>query len=215
MKVEIWSDVICPWCYIGKRRFEMALAQFIQKDKIEIEWKSYQLDPSLITDPNKSINQMLAEKKGWTIDYAKEMNDHVSQLAKEVGLDYNFDKAIVANTFDAHRLIQLSKKKNQGNKAEEFLFKAYFTDGKNIGDHNTLIQLGKEIGLDPTEVSAMLESDAYAKEVKADVYEAYQMGSRSVPFYLMNNKFAITGAQSPEIFLNALKNALEEMEHQN
>src|ERR1044072_2264180 len=119
MKVEIWSDVMCPFCYIGKRKFEHALEQFPHKDEVEITWKSFQLNPAMKTEPGKNINQYLAEIKGWTIDRAKEMNDHVSKMAEEVGLHYDFDKAVVANSFDAHRFIQFAKKQSKGDAAEE------------------------------------------------------------------------------------------------
>ncbi len=109
MKVEIWSDVMCPFCYIGKRKFEAALEQFPQKDKIKIEWKSFQLNPDMKTEPGKSINDYLAEVKGWQPSYAEEMNNHVTQIAAAVGLEYNMDKAVVANSFDAHRFVQYAK----------------------------------------------------------------------------------------------------------
>ena len=170
MKVEIWSDVMCPFCYIGKRKFEMALNQFEGKDKVEITWKSFQLDPSIVTDASKSVNQFLAERKGWSLEHAAQMNDHVTKIAKEVGLEYNLDKSVVANSFDAHRFSNLAKKHNCQNEAEEQLFKAYFTDGKNTADFDTLIQLGVEIGLDAVEIKQMLESDDYSEAVRMDIY---------------------------------------------
>jgi predicted DsbA family dithiol-disulfide isomerase len=148
MKVEIWSDVMCPFCYIGKRKFEKALDQFPQKEKIQVEWKSFQLNPQMKTEPGKSINDYLAEVKGWTPDYAQQVNDHVTGLASEVGLEYNMDKAVVANSFDAHRFVQFAKTKGLGDAAEEQLFKAYFTDGKDTSNLDTLVELGSEIGLD-------------------------------------------------------------------
>ena len=131
IKVEIWSDVMCPFCYIGKRKFESALAQFKDKDKVEIVWKSFQLNPNQITDPSKSTVQYLAETKGWSMDYTRSTIQHVTGMAESVGLHYDFDKAVVANSFDAHRLIQFAKSKGKGDAAEERLFKAYFTEGKN------------------------------------------------------------------------------------
>ncbi len=157
MKVEIWSDVMCPFCYIGKRRFENALEQFPDKGQIEVVWKSFQLNPAMKTEPGKNINEYLAETKGWTLSYARQMNDYVTNMAKEVGLHYDFDKAIVANSFDAHRLIQLAKDNGKGDAMEEKLFKAYFTEGKNMADHETLIQLGTEIGLDPATIKKVFE----------------------------------------------------------
>ena len=204
MKVEIWSDVMCPFCYIGKRKFEMALNQFEGKDKVEITWKSFQLAPSIVTDASKSVNQFLAERKGWSLEHAAQMNDHVTKIAKEVGLEYNLDKSVVANSFDAHRFSNLAKKHNCQNEAEEQLFKAYFTDGKNTADFDTLIQLGVEIGLDAVEIKQMLESDDYSEAVRMDIYEAQQIGVSGVPFFLFIDKYTISGAQETSVFLQAL-----------
>ena len=210
MKVEIWSDVMCPFCYIGKRRFEDALEHFEHKDEIEIEWKSFQLNPDLKTDTSLNIDQYLADKKGWTLDYAKQLNGQVTQMAAEVGLTYNFDKAVVANSFNAHRFSHLAKKHGLGIEAEELLFKAYFTEGKNIDDNTVLIELGKTIGLDETEVKQTLESDAFADEVKHDMIEAQQLGVQGVPFFVMNNKYAVSGAQVVPVFEQTLQKAFGE-----
>jgi predicted DsbA family dithiol-disulfide isomerase len=210
MKIEIWSDVMCPFCYIGKRRFESALQQFTDKNNIEIEWKSFQLNPDLKTDPNININQYLADIKGWTLDQAEEMNNHVTQMAAEVGLTYDFDKAIVANSFDAHRFSHLAKKHGLGDKAEEALFNAYFTEGKNIADHDTLIALGVSVGLDEDEVKQTLKNDRYAVDVKQDIDEAQYLGIRGVPFFVMNGKYGISGAQSVPVFLETLEKSYSE-----
>ncbi|RCR70939.1 DsbA family oxidoreductase [Larkinella punicea] len=204
MKVEIWSDVMCPFCYIGKRKFEAALEQFDQKESIEIVWKSFQLNPAQETNPDKSITEYLAEAKGWTLGYAKQMNDYVTNMAAEVGLHYDFDKAVVANSFDAHRVVQLAKTQGKGDDMEERLFKAYFTEGLNTADHDTLLQLGTDIGLAAPDVEQVLESDQFAAEVKADIREARQVGVTGVPFFVFNQKYAVSGAQAPETFLGAL-----------
>ncbi|MEO5642645.1 MAG: DsbA family oxidoreductase [Bacteroidia bacterium] len=210
MKVEIWSDVMCPFCYIGKRKFEKALAEFEGKQQVVIEWKSFQLNPAQKTDPDKNINQYLSEAKGWSLAQAKEMNDRVTGMAKEVGLNYNFDKAIVANSFDAHRLIQFAKRKELGDQMEEALFKAYFIDGKNTADHATLISLAGEAGLDETETKAILESGIFADEVEADIEMAAQIGVRGVPFFVFDRKYAVSGAQPAEVFLDTMRKALQE-----
>jgi predicted DsbA family dithiol-disulfide isomerase len=207
MKVEIWSDVMCPFCYIGKRRFEDALQHFENKDEIEIEWKSFQLNPDLETDTSINIDQYLADVKGWTIDHARDLNAHVTQMAAEAGLTYNFDKAVVANSFKAHRFSHLAKKNGLGIEAEEQLFKAYFTDGKNIDDLNTLVELGKQIGLDAAEVRQALESNAYADDVKHDIAEAQHLGIQGVPFFVLNNKYAVSGAQAAPVFEQTLQKA--------
>ncbi|MDB5122662.1 MAG: disulfide bond formation protein DsbA [Mucilaginibacter sp.] len=210
MKVEIWSDVMCPFCYIGKRRFEDALGQFAQKDKIEIEWKSFQLNPGLVTDPEIKIDEYLADKKGWGLEQAKQMNTHVTQMAAEAGLTYNFDKAVVANSFNAHRVSHLAKKHGLGVAMEEQLFKAYFTDGKNIDDKETLVGLGSEIGLDTAEIKQTLETSAYADDVRRDIAEAQYLGIQGVPFFVMNGKYAVSGAQAVPVFEQTLEKAFDE-----
>src|SRR5688572_26221274 len=201
MKVEIWSDIMCPFCYIGKRRFETALQQFPGKEDIEIVWKSFQLNPAIKTEAGKNINEYLADAKGWTLDYAKQMNAHVTNMAKEIGLHYDFDKAVVANSFDAHRLTHLAKKHEVQDKVEEMLFSAYFTDGKNIADHSVLFEIGKDAGIDESEIKSMLGSDLYSDAVDLDVYEAHQFGIKAVPNFVIDRKYGISGAQSTEVFL--------------
>lgn len=206
---------MCPFCYIGKRKFETALEQFPQKDKIEIEWKSFQLNPAMKTQPGRSINDYISEIKGWSPEYAQEMNNHVSGMAAEVGLEYNMDKAVVANSFDAHRFVQFAKIKGKGDQAEEQLFKAYFTDGKNTADHEVLVDLGVEIGLDADELKAVLKSSQFTEQVRHDIYEAQQVGARGVPFFVMDRKYAVSGAQHPETFLGALEKSFSEWEKAN
>ncbi|MCK8494150.1 DsbA family oxidoreductase [Spirosoma sp. RP8] len=210
MEVEIWSDVMCPFCYIGKRKFEHALNEFSHKDQVTIVWKSFQLNPAMKTDPSKNINDYLSEAKGWSLDQARQMNDRVTAMASDVGLTYDFDKAVVANSFDAHRLIQLAKAHRLGDAAEERLFRAYFTEGRNTADHETLLELGTDIGLDASDVRQMLESNQYAEAVQRDIYEAQQVGARGVPFFVFNRRYAVSGAQQPETFLGALNTAWSE-----
>ncbi len=215
MKVEIWSDVMCPFCYIGKRKFEQALTQFSHKDKIEVEWKSFELDPTLKTDPNTSIYQYLSKRKGWSLDQTKQISQQVVDMAKQVGLTYHMDKAVVANSFDAHRISHLAKSKGLQDQMEERLFSAYFTEGKNTGDQATLTQLGVEIGLNEADIKAMFSSDLYTNEVKQDEIKAQQVGARGVPFFVLDNKYAISGAQEPQTFLNALTKAYQEWLKEN
>jgi predicted DsbA family dithiol-disulfide isomerase len=205
MKVEIWSDVMCPFCYIGKRRFEQALEQFEYADNVEVEWKSFQLNPDMETDPDININDYLAEAKGWSPEQARQMNQRVTDMAKEEGLEYDMDQAVVANSFDAHRLIQFAKTHNKGNDAEEALFRAYFTEGKNIADHDTLVQLASNIELDPEETKEVLNTDRYTNQVKHDIEVASSINIRGVPFFLFDRKFAVSGARETEVFLKALK----------
>jgi predicted DsbA family dithiol-disulfide isomerase len=210
MLVEIWSDVMCPFCYIGKRKFEAALAQFPDRADIQLVWKSFQLSPDMKTDTAKKIHQYLAEHKGFSLQEAKRMNDQVTLLAAKVGLIYNFDKSIVANSFNAHRFSHFAKQNGKQNEAEEKLFQAYFTDGKNIDDYSTLIQLATEIGLDAATLKVALENGMYADEVKKDVYEAQQVGVRGVPFFVFNRKHAVSGAQESQLFLQTLAKSFAE-----
>ncbi len=210
MQVEIWSDVLCPFCYIGKRRFEKALANSVNKNQIELVWKSFQLSPDMITDPTTSVYDYLAQHKGISVEQARQMIAQVTQMAALEGLEYDFDKAINANSFDAHRFSQLARVHLVQDEAEEKLFAAYFTQGKNIADHQTLIELGSGIGLDEKVVSDMLLGDAYANEVMQDIYEAQQVGVRGVPFFVFDRKYAVSGAQDAQVFEEVLEKAFGE-----
>lgn len=211
MTIEIWSDVMCPFCYIGKRKFEKALAEFPHKEQVNIVWKSFQLNPNLVTDITKNTTEHLAESKGWTLDYTKGVTQHVTQLAEQVGLTYDFDKAVVANSFDAHRFSAFAKTKGLQDAAEERLFSAYFTEGRNTADHATLAELGENIGLNAVEIKEMLNSDAFADEVKQDIYESQQYNIRGVPFFLFDRKYGVSGAQETTVFLQALTQTWHEM----
>jgi predicted DsbA family dithiol-disulfide isomerase len=204
MKVEIWSDVMCPFCYIGKRKFEQALEQFPGKADVEVEWKSFQLNPDMTTEPSKSINEYLAEHKGISLAQANEMNNRVTEMAAEVGLTYDLGRAVVANSFDAHRLSHFAKKYGRQDAVEERLFKAYFTEGKNTADHETLISLAVDAGLDAEAVRSMLAGTEFSDNVNRDIYEANQVGARGVPFFVFDNKYAVSGAQPSELFLQVL-----------
>jgi predicted DsbA family dithiol-disulfide isomerase len=212
MKVEVWSDIMCPFCYIGKRNYESALSKFEGKNNVEIEWHSFQLDPTIPKSfPSKeNVYQYLADKKGISYEQSAKMHERVIEMAKNAGLDYRFDKAIVANSFDAHRLIQLAKTKGLGDAAEERLFSAYFTEGKDFGDHITLVSIGKEIGLAEDDIKSALVSDAYAEKVERDIEEASEIGVQGVPFFVFDRKYAVSGAQPPEYFLQALNQSFSE-----
>ncbi|HEY6083703.1 MAG TPA: DsbA family oxidoreductase, partial [Chitinophagaceae bacterium] len=215
MKVDIWSDIRCPFCYIGKRKFEAALSRFPRKDKVSVIWHSFELDPAMETDTSVDAYTYLAARKGQSRDWSVQMHRQVTRTAKAVGLDYNFDKAVVANSFNAHRLIQLAKTKGLGDAAEEALFRAYFTGGKNIDDKDELVEIGTGIGLPAPEVTSMLASDAYTREVREDEAAADNIGINGVPFFVLNNKYGVSGAQDPETFLSALEQAWSEYEKDN
>lgn len=215
MKVEIWSDVMCPFCYIGKRKFEMALEKFDHKNQIEIIWKSYQLSPDLVTDTNITTADYLAKHKSIPLAEAQNLNQYVTQMAKEVGLTYDFSKAVVANSFNAHRLSHFAQKFNKQNEVEEMLFKAYFTEGKNIDDFEVLSEIGHQVGIEKTETKKMLESGSYRDEVYRDIYEAQQIGVRGVPFFVFNRKYAVSGAQDVSVFVQTLQKAFAEWQEAN
>lgn len=207
MTVEIWSDIMCPFCYLGKRKFENALIQFNDKDNVNVLWKSFQLQPDLITDTSINIHRYLSQIKGVDIEKAIQMNEQVSQSAKQVGLVYNFDKMIVANTLKAHIMLHLAQKQGRQNEVKERLLKAYFTDGRNVDDIETLLEIWKEAGLKSETLSHDLEDEIYIDEVREDIYEARQSGIHGVPFFVFNRKYAISGAQESSIFLQTLEKA--------
>lgn len=210
MKIEIWSDVLCPFCYIGKRNFEVALEQFSNIKHIEVIWKSYQLDPSIPQIVKEDYQEYLIKRKGMSAEQVSGMLGNITQSAKEIGLDYNFDKARIANSLNAHKLIQFAKTKGLGDQAEERLFLAFFTEGKNIADLNTLTQFGKEIGLDETEVKTAFTDEKYNTLVKQDIAEAQQIGVQGVPFFVLDRKYAVSGAQPSQAFSESLEKAFDE-----
>jgi protein disulfide-isomerase len=208
MKIEIWSDIMCPFCYIGKRHFELALKELDFEDELEIEWKSFQLDPTIPKMENHvNAYQYLADAKGISVEESKAMHDNVVTSAKRVGLTYNFDKAIVANSFDAHRLIQFAKTIGKGDLAEEALFQAYFTDGIDMANIDSLKVIGLKIGLADSDLNRILHSDEYSYDVSQDIQEGQNLGLRGVPFFVIDRKYGISGAQPVEIFVETLKKA--------
>jgi predicted DsbA family dithiol-disulfide isomerase len=210
MKVEIWSDVVCPFCYIGKRKFENALAQFGPRGEVQVEWKSFQLTPEFVPTPGESIHASLAKKKGVPEAEGRRMNDYMTQAAKEVGLDYQFDKAVPANTFLAHQLIHFAAHNDQQGAMKERLFAAYYLEGQNLNDVDTLVKLAAEIGLDADAARQALAAGTYANEVRRDEYEAQQIGVRGVPFFVFEDKYAVSGAQPSEVFAEVLDKVWEE-----
>lgn len=209
MKIEIWSDIMCPFCYIGKRHLETALSQFPDQ-KFEIEWKSFQLDPTIVPQPGKNVYEYLAERKGMSVEESKQMHAGVVARAAEVGLDYNFEKAVISNSFEAHRLIQLAKTKGLGDTIEETFFKAYFTEGRDLNDNNTLVELCVGIGLNALDVKEVLEDKTkFANAVRNDISEAQQIGVRGVPFFVFDRKYAVSGAQPIEHFEQTIREVLE------
>ena len=209
MEVKIWSDVRCPFCYIGKRKFEAALAEFVHKDEVNITWKSFELDPNIQTVEDTNIYDYFSKAKGIPREQAVSMFNNVTQVAAEVGLDFKLEQSVVANSFRAHRLIQLAKTMNLGDEIEEELFRIHFMEGKNIDDESVLLASGKNIGIPETAISALFNSDDFDAEVRIDQLEAQRIGIRGVPFFVFDDKYAVSGAQAPEIFLQTLEKAWE------
>ena len=210
MKVEIWSDIVCPFCYIGKRKFETALADFAGKDKVEIEWKSFQLDPEMDNKEGLNVHEYLGTRKGGTAADGKRMNDSMTAAAAEVGLQYDFDNGIINNTINAHRLLHWAKEKGLQNELKERIFKAYYTEGIDTADIAELVRLAKETGLDSVEARKVLDENLYVKEVLQDQQEAAELGVQGVPFYVFNRKYAVSGAQPSEVFTQVLNKVLLE-----
>lgn len=204
MKIEIWSDVACPFCFIGKRHLEKALENFSEKDNIEIVWKSFQLDPDLNPKEGESLYESLSEKKGWSIAQTKQITQNVIQMAKAIGIEMNFDQVIPANTLKAHQFLQLAKTLGKGNEAKELLLKAYFTQGKNIADVKFLKSIATELGIEEKNLN-QIEDNTFYEKVQEDIYESRQIGVQGVPFFLFNEQYAISGAQPVKAFEQTLE----------
>lgn len=214
MKIEIFSDVGCPWCFIGKRRFEKALESFEHRDQVEVEWKSYQLDPSLPEHDDRSEVDYLAQTKGLPRGQVTQMLAHVSEQARGEGLAYDFDNLVVANSWKAHRVIQRAKAESlQAAEAlEEHLFQAHFEQGLDIGAEQVLVRLGAAAGLTEAQVREALSEDRWETAVKQDLATAQALGVTGVPFFVLGRKYGISGAQPTELFIQALQQAWSEFQ---
>lgn len=204
MKVDIWSDIVCPFCYIGKRHLEAALAGFPHRDQVEIQWRSFELTPDYQPLPGRDVYASLAEKKGISPAQSRQMHDQMAASAARAGLAYNFDKTVPANTFLGHQLLHFATKHGANDAAKERLFRAYYTEGRDLNDLDTLVELATEVGLDATETRAALEAGTYAEAVRYDEYQAQQVGVRGVPFFVFEDKYAVSGAQPAELFSQVL-----------
>ena len=223
VKVEIWSDVVCPWCYIGKRRFEAALSRFAHRDQVEVEWKSFELDPGARSAsaalPDDAAGpaaagpdyaDRLAKKYGTTRDGAQQMLESMTVAAAEEGLDFHFERAVAANTFDAHQVIAFAGERDAQDQVKERLLRAYFTEGESVGDRPSLVRLAAEAGLEAAEVEKVLETQEYAEVVRADEARAGALGISGVPFFVVDRKYGVSGAQPPEQLLQVLERAWSE-----
>ena len=210
MRIEVWSDIACPWCYIGKHRLDTALSSFEHANAVEVVWRSYQLDPDAPRVSDLNLNDTLSQKHGFPPSQAIAMNEQMRQMGAKEGLTYRFDIARYGNSFDAHRLIHLARKHGLQSAVEDRLFAAYFTEGKALGDHQTLLVLAVAAGLPEVEVRDVLAGDAFADQVRADTEEARRLNVRGVPFVVIDQKYALPGAQSVKVIGDALRQAWTE-----
>lgn len=206
LKIEVWSDFVCPFCYIGKRRLENALAGFSHRDQVEVAFRSFELDPLASNDAQENVWTVLARKYGISLDEARRMTDGVARQAAAEGLLFRFESAVSVNTFDAHRLAKYAASQGMGEAMTEKLFHAHFTASEHLGRRETLSRLAAEIGLDREAVEQVLQDgDAFAKEVRAEEQRARELGVQGVPFFLINGKYAISGAHPTAAFAAALE----------
>ena len=205
MKVEIWSDVMCPFCYIGKKQFENALSLFEGRNSVEIIWRSFELNPAIQYSEGYTLTDYLSEIKGMDKDAVIQNFERLTEQGKSLGIDFKFDIAKVVNSRKSHRLIQMAKKQGLQNQIEEALFYAYFTEGKNLEDDSILAEIAKDCGINFTDFAEISKSQELDQAVNSDVYMAQQVGARGVPFFVFDDAYAISGAQGADTFLNVLK----------
>jgi predicted DsbA family dithiol-disulfide isomerase len=212
MQVEIWSDVVCPWCYLGKRRFEQALSEFEHRDGVQVVYRSFELDPSAPAGETTPTLERLADKYGMTPAQASQAQREMEQRAAGDGLTFRMGSLRSGNTRDAHRLIQLAKDRGRQAEMVERLHRAYFTDEDSVFDHEALTRLAVEAGLDPLDVSDVLAGDAYTDHVDTDEAMARAIGATGVPLFVIDRKYGISGAQPPGMITQVLERAWREAE---
>lgn len=207
LRVEIWSDIACPWCWVGKRHLEAAIERFGRE--VEVVWRAFELDPAApkAHPPGTDYVQRLANKYRTTRDQAQGMIDRMTQVGADNGLDFRFDRARPGNTFDAHRLLHWAAAQGRQDALKERLFVAYMHEGKSVADHEVLIELAAEVGLDPERAQALLSSDEHAREVRHDESTAAQLGVSGVPFFVIDGRYAVSGAQPSEVLHQAMERA--------
>jgi predicted DsbA family dithiol-disulfide isomerase len=209
VKVEIWSDIACPWCYIGKRRFEAALARFEHADEVEVVWRSFELDPSAPLERTGDRAERLARKYGMTVARAREIGQQMTQTGAADGIEFHFDSVRSGNTFDGHRLVHLAGEHGLAGATKERLLRANFSEGKVVGDAETLAELGAEVGLDAGEIRAALAGERYADDVRDDEHTAARLGITAVPTFVVDRTLGTSGAHPPEILLELLRQGWE------
>ena len=206
MKIEIWSDYACPFCYIGERKLAAALKQTGMSEQVELEFKSFELDPNSPKDYGESINELMAKKYGLSVEQATKANNNIINAAKEVGLNFNFDDLKPSNTFDAHRLSHYAKSQGKENEFLEAAMKSYFVDSKNISDLQVLTAIAIDIGLDKEKTLEVLSSTEFEEQVRADEQKAHTIGVTGVPYFLFDERQAVYGAQPVETFVEVINN---------
>lgn len=214
LRIDVWSDIACPWCYVGKRRLESALQDFPHAQDVEVVWHAFELDPAAPKerDPSVSHVERIAKKYGMPVEQARQNNARLIEIARGEGLAFDFDHIRSGNTFDAHRLIHFAHERGLQDAVKERLLRAYLEQGELMSDHATLVRLGVEAGLDEAEVTDVLASDQFSKEVRADEARAHELGISGVPCFVFDARFGVSGAQSPQILLSALNQAWSERE---
>ena len=208
IKVDIWSDVQCPWCYIGKRKFEAGAVIF--GEEVEVEYHSYELSPDTPVDYHGSTIDYLSERKGMPIDQVRKMLDNVTGIAKGVGLDYDFEAVKQTNTVKAHELLHYAKAHGRQLEMKERLLKAYFVDGRHVGKIDDLADLAEETGFDRADVVRSLTENEYLAAVKADQAQAIEFGIQGVPFFVIDGKYGVSGAQDAATFAQLLQQVRDE-----
>jgi predicted DsbA family dithiol-disulfide isomerase len=211
LTVEIWSDVVCPWCYIGKRRFEAALEAFEHRDEVTVMWRSFELDPEASGEPQGSSAERLASKYGMSVERAEQLHAEMTERAAREGLEYHLDRARGGNTFDAHRMIHLAATYGHQAAAQERLMRAYFTEGEPISDRETLVRLVAELGVDHDEARTAHELDRFSEDVREDEALAAQLGIQGVPFFVIERRYGVSGAQPVDVLSAALDRAWAEL----
>jgi predicted DsbA family dithiol-disulfide isomerase len=213
LDVQVWSDIVCPWCYVGKRRLETALADFPHRDEVQITWRAFELDPRAprVRDVSVSYAERLARKYATTVDSAERMIRTMTETAAAEGLDFRFDRIRPGNTFDAHRVLHLAAAHGKGGEAKERLLRAYMTEGEPIGEPEALVRLAGDVGLDADEVRAVLAGDAFAREVRDEEDEAHAIGVGGVPFFVLDRRYGVSGAQPPDVLLRVLTQVWDEL----
>jgi predicted DsbA family dithiol-disulfide isomerase len=205
--VDIWSDVVCPWCYLGKRRFEAALEQFEHREQVEVTWHAFELDPEAPRRPEGTLAESLAAKYGMSLEDAEASHRNLTEMAAAEGLEYHFERAQRGNTFDAHRLIRLALDQGRQDEMKERLLRAYLTEGEPIGDRDTLARLATDVGIGEEAARAALAGGRYSSEVRGDEHTAGRLGIRGVPFFVLDRRYGVSGAQPADVLLEALNTA--------